>query len=368
MNVAKPDYEKGSIVNLMSSIAAALGGKSRYEHLGILSPEELSRSTNVVLFVIDGMGYNYLARNGRGSVLRKNLRGKITSVFPTNTAVCGTTFLTGAAPQQHAVSGWFVLDGKFADLSAAIKTNSKNASPISDGLLARSYLLFQKETAAKAYVKLAVGKGKLISYETFDELCKRIKGIIRAGTERKFIFAHWPGFDDLSHIHGPKSKYLQSHFKELDRKLGAFLKSIEGSNTTLIVTADHGQVETNAQRIEPGKHPELMGTLVIPPFGDPRVAFCKVKPSKKKEFERYVTSKLGKYCTLHKCKDLVEQGYFGQFKPSRVLPERIGNYALITKGKYTVWAETNKTGKPNKGEHGGTSDDEMFVPLCVIKK
>jgi len=368
MNVAKPDYESGSIVNLMSSIAAALGGKSSYKHLKILKPKELLGSKNIILFVIDGMGYKYLTRHGSGSVLHNYLRGKITSVFPTNTAVCGTTFLTGTAPQQHAVSGWFILDEKFGDLSAAIKTNSKNASPISDRIVARSYLLFQKETAGKAYVKLAVGKARLMSYETLDELCNRITGIIRSGDDRKFIFAHWPGFDDLSHIHGPKSRRLQSHFKELDRKLGVFLESIEGSNTALIVTADHGQVEANKERIEPGKHPELMDTLAIPPFGDPRVVFCKVKLSKKKEFERYVTRKLGKYCTMHKSSDLIDEGYFGQFKPSSILPERIGNYALVTKGKYTVWAEINKTGKPNKGEHGGTSEEEMFVPLCVIKK
>jgi hypothetical protein len=368
MNVAKPDYEKGSIVNLMSSIAAALGGKSSYRHLGILDPGELSKSKNIVLFVIDGMGYSYLARNGRGSILRKHLRGKITSVFPTNTAVCGTTFLTGAAPQQHAVSGWFVLDSKIADLSDAIKTNSKNARPISDGLSAQSYLLFQKETAEKAYVKLAVGTGRLMSYGTLDELCSAIKRIIRSGDDRKFIFAHWPGFDDLSHIHGPRSRSLKSHFKELNQKLSAFLKSIENSNTTLIFTADHGQVETNAKRIEPGNHPALMETLVVPPFGDPRVAFFRVRPAKKKDFESYVNRNLGKYCTMHKSRDLVDQGYFGKFTPSSILHQRIGDYALITKGKYTIWAETNKTGKPNKGEHGGISDEEMFVPLCVIKR
>ena len=65
----KPDYKEGSIVNLMSSIAQAFNGRTPYKNLKVLSPQELKKSKNIVLFVIDGMGYNYLI-NQKNSFLK----------------------------------------------------------------------------------------------------------------------------------------------------------------------------------------------------------------------------------------------------------------------------------------------------------
>lgn len=44
----------------MSSIAQSFNGKTPYNRLNLISPKELKESKNVVLFIIDGLGYNYL--------------------------------------------------------------------------------------------------------------------------------------------------------------------------------------------------------------------------------------------------------------------------------------------------------------------
>jgi len=82
-----PDYRGGSIVNLMASIEKALKGRPKYKPLRLLGPEELS-SKNIVLFVVDGLGYEYLMRNGKNTVFQKHLRGKMTSMFPSTTGTC----------------------------------------------------------------------------------------------------------------------------------------------------------------------------------------------------------------------------------------------------------------------------------------
>ena len=103
-----PNYKDGSIVNLMSSILQAQGGKSEYDSLPSLNPNELSKSQNIVLMIIDGLGYEYLAKYGKDTIFAKYLKDKITSVFLPTTAVAITTFLTGVAPAQHGITGWFV--------------------------------------------------------------------------------------------------------------------------------------------------------------------------------------------------------------------------------------------------------------------
>ena len=77
-----PDYQQGSIVNLMSSIVTALGGESvLYPPLPEAEKANLGDDRNVVLFVIDGLGYEYLTKKGQDSTLGQYLCCRITSVI-----------------------------------------------------------------------------------------------------------------------------------------------------------------------------------------------------------------------------------------------------------------------------------------------
>ena len=78
-----PDYRGGSIVNLMSSIISAYGAKCGiYPVLKHISADQLGHSHNLVLLVLDGLGYNYLMQHGEGSILHQYLQHPITSVAP----------------------------------------------------------------------------------------------------------------------------------------------------------------------------------------------------------------------------------------------------------------------------------------------
>ena len=105
----RPDYQGGSIANLMSSIAAARGYRSSmYPVLSLDGADNLHSYTNIVLLVIDGLGYNYVVNKGEGGVLQRHLKGRMTSVFPSTTATAIPTFLTGNPPQQHGLIGWVI--------------------------------------------------------------------------------------------------------------------------------------------------------------------------------------------------------------------------------------------------------------------
>jgi len=96
-----PDYRGGSIVNLMSSILTVYDTKPGiYPPLRDIETKELQSARNLVLLVIDGLGYDYLYRQGAGSTLYRHLQQRITSVAPPTTATAISTFLTGLAPQQ----------------------------------------------------------------------------------------------------------------------------------------------------------------------------------------------------------------------------------------------------------------------------
>ena len=95
----------------MQSILTGLGapgaGGGAHGHLADLAPAEVADARHVVLFVVDGLGRAQLDA-GPAPALRASLRGTMTSVFPSTTASAVTTFLTGLAPVEHAVTGWFM--------------------------------------------------------------------------------------------------------------------------------------------------------------------------------------------------------------------------------------------------------------------
>ena len=129
-----PDYHGGSIVNLTASVILARGGdEGLYPALSCIDGDALSNATNIILMVIDGSGYEYLLRHGRGGLLHGHLRGSLTSAFPSTTATAITTFLTGTAPQQHGLTGWFMyvrqIDGVLAEMSFTQRGSATAAVP-----------------------------------------------------------------------------------------------------------------------------------------------------------------------------------------------------------------------------------------------
>jgi len=111
-------------------------------------------------------------------------------------------------------------------------------------------------------------------------------------------------------------------------------------------------------------HPKLKETLIMPLSGEPRVAYCYVHSDKTKEFKKYIKTNLNQYCKVYKSTDLINKGVFGLGKINEKLKDRIGDYVLVMKENYILkdFLITEEE-KYHIGNHGGTSKDEMFVPV-----
>jgi predicted AlkP superfamily pyrophosphatase or phosphodiesterase len=379
-----PDYNGGSIVNLMGSILKSSGGRSQYTPLRYLSPNELSRFRNVVLFVVDGLGFDYVLKHPR-SVFSKYLRAKMTSVFPPTTAAAITTFMTGLAPHNHGLTGWYVhfkeFGGEIAVLPfvhryggmplGAVNPNASrifDQKSVFDRIKVKSYMIQGADIIDSDYTRAFAGRAKRLSYVSMNGLFRQLKHVIKL-RGKKFVYAYWPEFDHVCHSFGKKSREAKTHFLELDKKLASFIKSARRTNTLIVITADHGHIDTTPARlIDLNMHSALWNSLVLPASGEPRTAYCYVRHSKARQFEQYVRKKLKHACRLYKSADLVRQNWFGLFKPHPRLHDRIGDYTLIMRENYVVRQHLlGKEPHYHVGNHGGVSAEEMFVPLIVIK-
>jgi predicted AlkP superfamily pyrophosphatase or phosphodiesterase len=380
-----PNYKDGSILNLMSSIGGALGWRSKYGALKILKPEELKKSKNIVLMVVDGLGYEYLMKYGKGSVFNENLRGKMTSTFPSSTSAAIPAFMTGTSPKEHGMTGWYMFAKEFGSqiiplpyvpkftwefsLGGLFDINKLfDIKPFANKIKVKSYLVQNRKILDTEFTVAAAGKSKRFGYDGMKGYFRAIRKVLSSNKQRKFIFAYYSDHDSLCHKNGSPSKKVLKHFKQLDKSMRSFLKSIRGTDTTLIITADHGMADIPlSNNIDLDNHPKLKEMLSMPLSGEHRFAYVYVKPSRKKEFEAYVKTKLRYCCDLCKSEDFVKKGYFGLFKSHGKLKDRIGDYVFLMKDNYAIYDHSPYKEKHfHKGDHGGLSKEEMYVPLVVI--
>lgn len=384
-----PDYAGGSIVNLMRSIAAAFEDQpsrtAAYPPLRELSPSALAGGS-VVLIVLDGLGFNHLSGDCGAGSLRRRLKGKMTSVFPSATATAITTFMTGLAPQQHALTGWHMYFRELGASAAVLPFRMRcggtrltqcGVSPaelmpcvsLFDRLAAPAHVVSPERIVDSEFTVAHSGRAARSAYRTAPEMFERVAALVRGADRRSYVYAYYPELDALGHEFGIASAEVKRELAALDDAFERFMSDIRGSDAAVVVTADHGFIDTCAQHtIDLASHPELADTLLLPLCGEARVAYCYVRDGERQRFESYVRSHLSHAAMLHESAELIEQGWFGVGAAHPQLRARVGDYTLLMRDDFVI---TDRVAGEKRhaliGVHGGISDDEMYVPLIVAR-
>ncbi|HWM41016.1 MAG TPA: alkaline phosphatase family protein [Burkholderiales bacterium] len=367
-------------MNLVATIVAARGGNALHPPLGKLRAEELSEARNVVLLIIDGLGDNYLMRRGAGGELARRRRASLTSVFPSTTASAITTSYTGRTPLEHGLTGWFTYFGEAGCVAAALPFRSRGdmqplarrgvtpeqiyrCTTVFESVPARSIVVTWKEIIDSEYNACHCRGAQRVAYETLDELAARIEDAVKSGDDRKFVYAYWPVYDMVSHRYGSESAEAFEQFSRIDAAFGTLLERLAGTDSVVVATADHGFID-----VAPEESFELPGTLAamlrFPLCGERRVAYCHVHDPK--TFMQRARDWLGERAEVMPSQSLVDEGWLGPGTPHPRLAERIGDVALVMRKRYTVkdWTP-GESRHLHIGNHGGTSDDEMRIPLIL---
>jgi predicted AlkP superfamily pyrophosphatase or phosphodiesterase len=380
-----PEYNGKSIVNLISSIQTACASKPVYPGLKNLNIDQLISKKNILLIVLDGLGYDYIVNNGKGTIFDQYLETKLTSVFPSTTAAAITSFTSGVAPKEHAITGWFMYFKEVGTASLVLPfcprfsgisyemNNIKpeqifNFSSIYPELKRERYVITVKYIKDSPFNYYGLKEAERYGYTKLDKFSRLISKIVKKSKNKSFIFAYWSEFDKFAHQYGTNSDETYRHFKLLDRSLIELFKKLKGSDTTCLITADHGLIDTIPERIlNMNDFPELGKMLTLPLCGEPRVPYCYVKASRHDDFIKYVEENMSGICELHSSDSLIKQDYFGLYKENPKLRDRVGDYVLLMKDNYVLhdWI-TGEKPFSFIGYHGNLSPEEMYVPLIKV--
>ncbi len=395
--MGKPDYQGGSLLNLMTTLGEALGLSTGpyqplYPACG-LKHDDLAQARQIVLLVIDGLGDELLLRLAPHSLLARRRLGSLTSVFPSTTASAIPTFLTGLPPQAHALTGWHMWFDELGETLSVLPLVPRSGTPEGWNEAALPPRLFDAPPLSQRIAEMNGGRCWMISpFNIVDSPFSRFfsrgaqtigyqgtaglftaieQAVLQAANAPSvrpaYIHAYYPVLDSLMHTLGTRHAKIAEHLARLDQALAACIQRLAGSGTTFVVTADHGFIDAPKERlIELGDHPALSGLLSRPLCGERRVAYAYVEESKRPAFAAYVDKHLGHACTLIRTTDFIAQGWFGPGPAHPQLASRAGDYVMLMKDDWTIkdWLPDEKP-YDHAGVHAGSSLQEMLVPLIV---
>ena len=381
-----PDYGGGSILNLMRSVAEACGAAVPYAPLAGFDAGALAEARNIVLFVADGLGWRYLLSSAAGAALRAHAVGPMTSVFPSTTASAITCFMTGLAPRAHGLTGWHMYFAELERILAVLPLSSRDPAlpPLAAetlparlfghaALTARmarpAFVVSPADIAGSPFNRFHSAGAQTLAYQRLDDLVETVAAVAAQPGGSRYIYAYYGGLDHVAHQKGIASAEAAARLAAVDLAFARLTERLRGTDSALLLTADHGFIDAPPERlIELERHPELARMLARPLCGERRVAYCYVRPERRGDFEDYVGRELAQAAVLHRSEDLIAQGWFGPGETHPRLASRIGDYALVMGEDWTIcdWLPGERR-HTLIGVHGGTSADEMQVPLVFAR-
>lgn len=374
-------------MNLAAGIAGRFGvGATLPPVRDPILDEALAAAGSVVTVLFDGLGERQLAAHApRGALAAHRLR-TLDSVFPSSTAPALTSLATAACPAQHGNPAWMIWSPQAGavvrtlpmDLRGQRRRTVRAADTWSwQPWVARapvpSFAILPREIADSEYSRHAYGGSSRLAYARLDEIAPMVRDALRAGADAggASVFVYLPHFDATSHEAGWQSEAAGAVVGQFDRWFAMLVERLRGVDALVLATADHGFLdiaERDQFRLE--DFPAIAECLEHPLCGEPRVPFCQVRAGRRDRFAEIVAACLDDAFEVHESAALLRDGWFGRFDSAHLdalpIAGRIGTHILVpTRAVTLVDHVAGERVHRFVGMHGGTSDDEMRVPLLA---
>lgn len=321
----------------------------------------------VVLLVLDGLGWRQLeARRHLAPTLSAMAGGPICTVLPTTTATALTSISTGTTPGEHGVVGYRMsMDGEVLNvLRWTTRRGDVRASlppakvqPIAAFAGHRPPVVTRAEFVETGFTGVHLDGVRFRGWRVPSTLVTEVAAACRAG--EPFVYAYYDGVDKVSHEYGLGEHY-DAELAATDRLVADLLDAVP-SGTTVVVTADHGQVHTGDDVHT--LHPDVL-THVSYQSGEGRFRWLHARPGRVEALHEAALARHGDLAWVRTRDEIVEGGWFGD----RVGPEalsRLGDVALVARGT-AAFTEPSDTGPYQLvGRHGSATPDEVEVPLLA---
>ena len=368
MMKVKNNYNE-CITNLACSIRKYFGLDYKHNTLDYVDKIlEEYKPKNVVTILYDGMGSIIMDRMlDKDAFLMKNRIKQITTVFPATTTAATTSMMTGLNPVETGMLGW---DMYYKDIDKTITVfkhslkEDPEEQPIYEALEYNNKHMIRK-TINEEINEKGIDKGYILfpfgddPYSDLDDMYNRIEKLCNEDG-KKYIYAYDTEPDSTMHEIGCDQPEIKTIIEDINRRVEELSKKVK--DTIIFIVADHGH--HNVENIFIKDYPDIEECLLRNTSLEPRAVNFFIKPDKKEVFVELFNKYFSNDFDLYTKDDVIESKLFGDGEENEIYRDALGDYLAIAKSDKTLLYIGSSI---LKSHHAGYTDDEIYIPLIVVK-
>lgn len=355
-----PDYDGACVANV---VPAVLG---RREGAPAWLPEPVVDARQVLLFVLDGMGWEQLQERPRlAPTMTRMAGGPITSVVPSTTATALTSLTTGMPPAVHGVVGYRILvpNGEILNVlrwttasgDARNTTPPESLQPFDAFLGTKPPVVTRAEFADSGFTRAHLAGSPLFGWRYPSTLVARARAVLAEGHD--LVYAYYAGVDTVAHEFGFGELY-DAEVAAADH-LVADLLGILPPGAALMVVADHGEVFVGDAVVPLGSDVVELAAVTS---GEGRFRWLHARPGLVGPLLEATRHHHGDHAWVRSREEVVAEGWFGgELRPD--VAARLGDVALVAHEPIAFDDPTDTGSYRLQCRHGSLTAPEMLVPL-----
>ena len=359
-----PDYTGA---NVRGIVPALLGPAPWSQSVPSWFPPGVAEAEQVVLLVLDGLGWEQLREHASlMPVLSSLAGGAITTVAPTTTATALSSICTGLSPAEHGLLGYRITVG--GDVLNVLRwtvtgVDRRRALPPSDVQPFSAFLghavpvVSPTELQGSAFTEAHLRGSKPVGWRAASAIAVEVRHALVAG--ERFVYAYYGGVDKTAHERG-FGEFYEAELGFADRVVASVLEALP-AGAVLLVTADHGQVQVGDRIVLPD--PDLLA-MVAMQSGEGRFRWLHATPGAADDLLKAATERYEDVAWVVSRQQTIDEHWFG---PTFAAPmaSRLGDVALVPFAPITFHDPTDSGPFPLICRHGSLTPAEVFVPLLA---
>lgn len=353
--------------NVRGIVPALLGPGDWSETVPDWIPEPVAKSDQCCLLVLDGLGWDQLQeRLDLAPTLASMVGGPITTVAPTTTATALSSIATGLTPGEHGLIGYrMMLGGEVLNVlrwsgrhgDRRLSHPPRDIQPYPAFLGHEVPVISPADLEDTAFTEAHLRGSRPVGWRAASAIPVEIGRQLRAG--ERFVYAYYGGIDKTAHERG-FGEFYDAELRATDRLVADILAQLpEGSS--LLVTADHGQVQVGDNIIVPT--PELLA-LVAQQSGEGRFRWWHAQPGAAQELLEAARAAYGDVAWVVSREQVLDEGWFGP-TVSPPVAARLGDVALAAHAPVSFYDPADTGPFPLVCRHGSLTSAEVLVPLLA---
>jgi hypothetical protein len=195
--------------------------------------------------LLDAFGWAFVQRHADHPALRRLAIEPVASQFPSTTTAHLTTLYSGLPVAEHGLYEWRVYEPALDEIVLPLPFVTAHKAPLAldprdvfpwAACFAGATVLQPAPIAGGRYGSAAFAGARVLPFETIEAGMAALGG-------PGLTYLYWDAIDATGHKHGPSSP-------EFDAAIRAALDALARVDGPLLVTADHGQIDVDPDRLD----------------------------------------------------------------------------------------------------------------------